>query len=481
MAKKGAKDLRIKVTSGGAVSLYLPGHVKHLHDLAMQDPNIKCSELYSTALQAALGDSESKHPLELMITAQTSEVEQLQEMLEAAQGRLESTKSRLPMELAKMEWITNVLGEQQLVEMKLLRLALFFEANITFTFGKYTISKPKTATEGLSRYRELLSRYEATKNGPLPEPSAIPQIENLHPEGGYNSCGKPVCCESIGLSESESTCGHTYYGKTGQVKELPDGRVIEVQGNVFEKSNVGTELCDDLKFRCPDCWNARMKQHHERRDGKDPLRLKPHWEIEELTQEQIQVVQELREQDRWGQKGKGMLEITNESILRLRQKAIVKFGITEWENENPEGASILEQLSITRIGVNSRDDKGNPSPNWEGLPEKGDLRRRLIANMTIEQRKAFKEKNDEYYRLSKERAEYIKSVRLEYDNDTLKDDLAWKNSGYQEKFDISIYNKGWDEHISSSPDVIHPDHIQQVHLELERDRIKIQSVEMNGA
>lgn len=466
--KKGIRT--VKTVSGGAVSLYLPGNVKHLHDLAMQDPNIKCSELYGLALQSALGDSESKHPLELMRDAQKNEVDSLQEMLEHAQARLNSTEARLPSELAKLEWISNALGSRQLSEMKCLRIVLFFDGSSAMKHKGEYLPRPKTVLEGLARYKELLSRYEATKNGPLPEPSKIIQIENLHPEGGWNKEGLPICVEGIGKSDSESICGHTYYTSTGDTKTLPDGKIINVHADVFHPSKIGTKLGDDLCYRCPDCWNKRITTYD---NG-----LKPHWETEELTPAQKKIASEMNSLLGEGLVKQGMIQVHNKATTAIRKKSIVQYAINSWEAEYPLEASILEELDMTRIGVNERLDNGHPAPTWAGLPDKGDLRRRMINSMSQEERADFKNKNDEYYAISNQRANHIKKIYGQY-ADFAVAESTWKANGYEEIFDTSAFDVGWDEliteqYLDDKSKLVHPDKIQDVHKELEMDQRKIQ-------
>ena len=474
MSGKRGEVRTVKTVSGGAVSLYLPGHVKHLHDLAMQDPNIKCSELYALALQSALGDSESKHPLELMRDAQKTEVAKIQEMLNDAMSRLNATEARLPSELAKLEWIANALGSRQLSEMKCLRLILFFDGSAMMAHKGEHLPRPKTVEEGLLRYQELLSRYEATKNGPLPEPSEIVQIENLHPEGGWNREGLPICVDGIGKSDSESTCGHTFYGKTGEVRVLDNGKKINVHGTVFNPSKIGSILGDDLCYRCPDCWAKRQQTWTE-----NPGNLKPHWETEELTQAQKKIASEMKSLYDVGGVKRGMIQLHNEASRSIRKKAIVQYAIKQWESEYPEEASILEELELTRIGVNERLENGNPAPTWAGLPEKGDLRRNMINRMTPEEKADFKANNEHYHSISMKRSSYIREAFVRYQS-FAESDLAWKSKGYEEIFDVSQFDVGWDELIADSYISIstgqeaHPDKIQDVHMELLRDKKKIE-------
>ena len=72
------------------------------------------------------------------------------------------SKQRQVFHLKGKEWMANLLGEKGLKELRTLRNFLFFDATTQFV----GIEKPKMV-EGLQRYRELVSKYESTKNGPV--------------------------------------------------------------------------------------------------------------------------------------------------------------------------------------------------------------------------------------------------------------------------------------------------------------------------
>ena len=99
--------------------------------------------------------------------------------------------------------------------------------------------------------------------------------------------------------------------------------------------------------------------------------------------------------------------------------------------------------------------------------------------MTKEQREAFKAENDRYYSISKQRAEFIKTSYSEYEQFTINNEI-WHSNGYEDVFDISLFEAGWDQMIMDSyckgeRGLVHPDsEYDNVHKELERDRTKLE-------
>ena len=374
-----------KKISGSAVSLYLRADVKHLHDLACQDPNIKPSEIYANALKAALGDVAAKHPIQMMRDAQAEEVRQIEEQLLAARSRLHLTETRLPLEVAKAEWLARVLGVDQVREMRALWSILFFDATGS---GKY---RPRSAKEGIARYRELVSRYEATKNGPEGMiDSDFTIIDDRHPvhliEGPNKLC--------VNANDLTIECGEPKLGRR-------DGK-WEVW---IEPNPIGFHLGDDLQYYCSCCWNERKSKHTQGQ-------LKPFWELEEMTVE-MHAMDGKTSND---MKGRGLIEIETVAISQHREKMMIARFIENWERENHAEAEELEVLTEQR-NSKIQDKNGIYEPTWEGLPWGNGskrIREQRIRTMTNDEKTAYRECLDRYGKLLKQRSLYIKTNLQEW-------------------------------------------------------------------
>jgi hypothetical protein len=389
MARKEGKILKI---SGGAVSLYLPADVKHLHDLARMNPNINCSELYSVALRSALGESETKHPMELMVENQKKEVEQIQEDLEAAQKRLASSEGRLPLELAKADYMRNLLGQNGLTQLRQLRIFLFFDATINVS------PMPRSGSEALATYKELLSKYEQTKRGPVAG-QEFQIIDNLHPEHLITNEGYHCC-------EIDGTCGMNE-------RKSVDGR----WQTIHHHDTMGTHLCDDLKYRCSNHWNIRKLKHQGKENAptgvKTVSRLKPHWEEEELTSEQIA----LSQSKQTIHKDEGFLAQEEKALTSYRANSVIQWAIKSWGIENLQQKQILDQLQKQKE-TTVRDESGNNLPTWAGMPsginDNLKNRMRVINGMTEQEKDDYKKELQRYESLVKSRGAYIFSKVSEW-------------------------------------------------------------------
>lgn len=379
------KDSKILKMSGGAVSLYLPADVKHLHDLARMNPNINCSEIYSIALRSALGESEMKHPMEIMVENQKREVEQIQEQLESARKRLQSSEGRLPLELAKADYMRNLLGQTGLTQLRQLRIFLFFDATTSIS------PMPRSGAEALATYKELLSKYEQTKRGPVAG-QEFQIIDNLHPQHlitdeGYHCC---EIGEECGVKERKST----------------DGR----WETIHHHDTMGVHLCDDLKYRCTIHWNKRKSKQLGKEmtptGVKSVARLKPHWEEEELTSEQIA----LSQSKQTIHKDEGFLAQEEKALTSFRANSVIQWAIKTWGIENPQEKQLLDRLRSEKE-TTQRDESGRNLPNWAGMPSGSNdnfkNRMRVINGMTEEQKDNYKKELESYESLVKSRGNYI--------------------------------------------------------------------------
>ncbi len=332
--------------SGTAVSIYLPADVKHLHDLAIQDPYLVPSEIYRNALQSILGDREVKHPLELMKESQEAEVKELTEMLLEATRRLESTTERLPTELAKSNWLQHNLGETQLAEMEHLRTILFFDSSKPKPIGKglEKISFSSDVNESLLRYRTLISRYEATKLGPE-NTKNFELIEDRHPpelKQGYVRCVNANdmsidCCISITAIDGTK---HTI------------------------ESDRGTELGDDLQYRCTGCWNARRNEHNGFKQVGfsqtiEVPKLKPYWKTEALTENQQKMVPRV-------EKGVGTLQVMANQNLKNQLEQSKARALEIYHLECVDEASRIEELTDLAKAPYLRDENDEEIPAYQG-------------------------------------------------------------------------------------------------------------------
>ena len=290
------------------------------------DPDIVPSNVYAMALRSVLGDSEERHPMELMLDQQRSDIEEIENALLEARQRLSSTESRLPGELARADWLRNLIGKDGLEQMKRLRTFLFFDAkyNVWATspidlHGSTSLySRPRNGKEALQQYRELVAMYESTKRGPVAG-NHFEVKQHYHPEHLLSAEGDFDCCDNHYNHPCESH---------------------------------GTNLCDDLKYRCDECWDERQLMHKglNLKAEKIPV-LKPHWEVEALTQEQVALVEAVGDSN--GriklQTGVGYLKQEQQAFEILRKKAIIKWAMESWSRLYPEESSTLETLADERM------------------------------------------------------------------------------------------------------------------------------------
>ena len=353
-------QIGIKKT-GRPVTLYLNGETAHLYDLAKLNPNITVSHLLNQALQAALGDASERHPMEVMVEDLKADLDEIEKQREIIKQRLEVAQDRLPEELARSEWLKNILGKDGEIRLMNLRTWLFFDARHTAR----SFIPPKNGREALEEYKQLLSKYESTKRGPTVDGN-FEIGDNLHPESKEG-----FCCEE--------NCMEEHNGK----------------------------ISDDLKFRCELHHRARFAKHWENGVNK----LKPHWIEESLTHEQIVLIQAATKGGFKLQKGMGYLVQEENALQSLRTSLIIERATQSWENQNPGENEQLSHLIETKDKVCERDSNANPTKTWEGLPGASNtrLRTQMIQSMNQEERDAYKAKSDLYMELIRNRGESIRT------------------------------------------------------------------------
>jgi|SaaInlV_125m_DNA_1040241.scaffolds.fasta_scaffold00793_21 hypothetical protein len=395
--------------SGSAVSLYLPADVKYLHDLAVQDPNLTASEIYANALRSILGDKEAKHPLELMQESQELEISNLNELLEQATKRLEATNSRLPKEIAKATWMRHNLGKEHLESMEHLRILLFFNANIPNHNG---IKIPSTPRACLDLYKEYISRYEATKRGP-DQTTEFTLLTDRHPQHLKQPHVK--CINSDNL---EIECCIKIPGK--------DGRYDYIE------SNRGTELGDDLVYRCASCWSARKLEHKGvDRKGKKIAKLLPYWKTEILTDEEMNLI---------GKRNQllpdaGLLQHQKNSILDAEIDKLNKIAIDAFDVEHTDKASRIEELENSAKSGFEYDPKTNERiPQWKG--HKNWMSSVAYGNNLRRMQNQYPERYEEFMNFKKELGE-LNKFKNEFIN-SRKKDLVLQSQNYIIRLDDQV-------------------------------------------
>jgi hypothetical protein len=420
----GERERKLEL-AGGQVSLYLKGEVRKMHDLAVLDPNIKPSHLYATALEAHFGQNETKHPMEMIVAAQKSDVSELRRRLKAAQERLEVSETKLPEELARAEWFRTLIGKDGSLRLRALREFIWWDA--TAFHSRVAGRQPTSGEAALVEYRELLTRYEATKRGPCvmrtPErqgrrraqldfldlPSNIirdatdeeawVEVSTLEEAEALDRTLPDICAsESPGFDLTGDHWASQFRGLllTGL---LPPFRFkthdfVIVEAEVAEESIPGqdpycfesdcladsTTLCDDLQHRCADCWSNRW--------GDPAIKGKPHWLTEPLTDSQLTLI-EAGSGSAWmgGVSANcGILRQEETALQNLRAKRVGEWSRRQWESENPELDAERDRLEAENQGCR-RDKSGSPLGGWGGMARNSDAYfRKQLRRMTPEQK-----------------------------------------------------------------------------------------------
>jgi hypothetical protein len=336
--------------TGTAVSLYLPADVKYLHDLAKQDPNLVPSNIYADALRAVLGNVDPMHPLEIIRENQRKTISELEERLGLARNQLEMTEQRLPGEIAKKFYLENVLGKSEVKEMGQLRKILFFD--ISGGSSEITV----TTNDGeamIERYVNLIGKFEATKFG----------TEN-------------ISIEKVGMKHRHpvefTSNGSTYCVNSNNLDDVCQNVDLSSKSRSLIESPIANNLCDDLQYRCDKCMSQRQRDFTN-------SKLKPFWEVEALSPEQIIVNDSLinRKNNPLGTK-QGLLARNKEILQDARKLALIQHFRDEWTSTFPEDAMALESLNEQRNHRPERDANDLIIPNWVGSNRWGRQRKMLL-------------------------------------------------------------------------------------------------------
>ncbi len=392
--------------SGSAVSLYLPADVKYLHDLAVQDPNLTASEIYANALRSILGEKEAKHPLELMQESQELEISNLNEMLEQATKRLEATQSRLPKEIAKATWMRHNLGKEHLEAMEHLRILLFFNANVPNSSG---LKIPSTPSACLDLYKEYISRYESTKRGP-DQTKEFTLLADRHP-----SILKQPYVKCINAENLEIECCIKIPGQDGRYEYIESDR--------------GTELGDDLIYRCASCWSSRKLEHKGKdRKGKKIAKLLPYWKTEILTDEEMNLIGKRNEL----LPDAGLLQHQKNSVLEAEIARLTEIATDSFDIEHTDKASRIEELNNSAKGKFEYDSKNNERiPQWKG--HKNWMGAVAYGNNVRRMQNQYPEHYEEFMNFKKELGE-LNKFKIHFIN-TRKKELVLESQNYIVKLD----------------------------------------------
>ena len=336
--------------TGTAVSLYLPADVKYLHDLAKQDPNLVPSNIYADALRAVLGNVDPMHPLEIIRENQKKTIGELEERLGLARNQLEMTEQRLPGEIAKRFYLENVLGKSEYKEMGQLRKILFFD----ISGGSSEITIPTNDSEAMiERYIHLIGKYEATKFG----------TEN-------------ISIEKVGMQHRHPlefiASDATYCVNSAELDDACQNIDLTLKTRPLTDSPLATNLCDDLQYRCDKCLKQRQREYIN-------SKLKPFWEVEVLSQEQMIVNASITKKHQGAIRTKqGLLARNNEILQDARKLALIQHLRDDWAATNPEDAMLLESLDEQRNQRPERDKNDIIIPNWIGSNRWGNKRKMLL-------------------------------------------------------------------------------------------------------
>ena len=379
--------------TGTAVSLYLPYEVKYLHDIAKEDPNLICSQIYADALRAILGNIEPKHPLEVIRQNQKRKINELEEQLNHARNQLAMTEQRLPGEIARIFFLENVLGKEEHKEMSQLRTVLFFDSRGAHSNITVPLNSPD---QMLDRYIQLVGQYEATKNGEQAISLESVNLTDRHPIELVQE-GVKLCCNA---EDPSIDCRNMTRDENGFSK--------------LEESTTGKNLCDDLIYRCDSCFGVRQTDYKNKK-------LKPFWEMESLTQNQRIISAGLKKKSPGRDDSKeGILQRNERLLFESRRMALISYSKDQWATDNPEIAMEFEELNRERDAPLPHND-GITIPRWEGSRRWRGSRSRTLELMRTQHPDdyvMYQTKLQRWYELSQHQSEFIKSkISAWYEND----------------------------------------------------------------
>lgn len=355
---------RNKKRNGGAVSLYLPSEVKHLHEMASADENMKPSKIYADALRAIFGDVEELHPIEHLAQTQIEEIEDLQVQIDALKDKHKKTSERIPIALATAFWDKNKVSDAEYRELRQLRSILWYKVE-----GTKEITVEITGDACLQRYKELIFRHFATANGPEIG-SAIHQGEDYH--SVFNEHGVALCCNH----------------------ELNECR--NLKGSIVQECTLGTNISDDLKYRCDDCFEERRKTEET-----------PIWVSKKIQLEPKQ-------------KREGLLLGERKAKQLKLRKILIANAKRQWEQENPGIANELDQLHLEASERTTFKD-GVLAPSWRGSNNWPRTRSRLsiMNKMKIDDPTSYEEykaNEEKLVSINREQAEFIKQELVKWEH-----------------------------------------------------------------
>ena len=383
--------------SGTAVSLYLPYEVKYLHDIAKEDPNLICSQIYADALRAILGNIEPKHPLEVIRENQKKKINELEQELNHARNQLAMTEQRLPGEIARIFFLENVLGKDEYKEMSQLRTILFFDVRGAHANITVPLNEPQ---EMLNRYIQLVGQYEATKNGEQNVSLDSVNLSDRHPVELVLD-GIKLCSNS---EDPSIDCRNRYRDESGIVR--------------FKESNVGKNLCDDLIYRCDSCFGIRNTDFKNKK-------LKPFWEMESLTQNQRIIATATKPSGNDNTK-EGILQRNERLLFESRRMALIAYSKDQWATDYPELAMEFEELCREQSAPLPHQE-GITIYRWEGSkrwrPGTRTKNLEIMKSQSPEHYEIYTQKLQRFYELNQLQSDFIKEkITSWYENDCVWDE-----------------------------------------------------------
>ena len=174
-----------------------------------------------------------------------------------------------------------------------------------------------------------------------------------------------------------------------------------------------------MKYRCSN--HAHIRREANRGfdlDGNKISQLKPHWETEDLSDEQFAI-------EKSGMKmsqHEGYLAQEQAGLEGYRRNIVISWALEKWSEENQEQSNILAKLQYERNTVARATEEdlvkypslsvGDPLPTWAGMPKfsgAGGNRKRdsFIQSMNEEQRKEYKSTLDTYMEIFHSRGKSI--------------------------------------------------------------------------
>ena len=130
------------------------------------------------------------------------------------------------------------------------------------------------------------------------------------------------------------------------------------------ESDRGTELGDDLQYRCTGCWNARRNEHNGFKQVGfsqtiEVPKLKPYWKTEALTENQQKMVPRV-------EKGVGTLQVMANQNLKNQLEQSKARALEIYHLECVDEASRIEELTDLAKAPYLRDENDEEIPAYQG-------------------------------------------------------------------------------------------------------------------